>query len=886
LETVLVGRSEQLKAIGGAAAMARDGSCRVVSVEGPAGAGKSALVCRAVDEVVGPVRVVELGGLEYIADVPYAALAPLVDLSVEATVFEAAKAVLTRVAELADTELLVVVVEDLQWFDRASRRALAVAVSRLDREPVLVIATARGDHTGADDGWLRLRNDAGRSTRLRASELSVADVVELAAARGIRIEEGAARRLVDHTGGNALYLTTMLSEVPESVLTRPGKSLPVPRDLAALVVAQLADADPGAVSLMGALAVLDRPSPLVDLVRVAGIDDPAVTAERALATRLIDRRDGDGVPLFEFVHPLLRHAVYESLSPVRRRDLHGSAAALGDPRAALGHRFAAADQADEELAAELEHAAEDARVREGSASAARMWRWAAEVSPALDERQRRLMSGARLLVRTEDTVLDELVPAIESCADGPGKDLVLGVVAWQTGRPDESLLRLRRAADSDDGEVGIEALIQLASQFVVLLRGQEAIDAATEAIGRGIADADLERQAWAMSALGRAEVDGAVVALELLDERLSGPPSHTALADTGLLAVRGMLATFSLHANAAIADLTVVIRRGATAMPARRRAHLDLAQSLFQIGRWDEALLNARLALDLTDPEHGWLGAASHQLLAGVFAARGDWEAAGASVEAAHEVAAEFHTPEAALASRRAAIAVALARDDVDTLAELTATMRQPPMLSVLSLVHPAVVARIGTGRIDEAERLVGQLVLDAERRHLDLRCQIADLRGRIAVRRGDPVTAEAAFAEAVDGFRADTPVLVAAGVRTERGRLLRNLGKRQDAIGQFRSAHKLLEQVGAVPYLERLDVDLADSGLSRASNRRDRSPLELTPREQDVVTLALDMRSNQEIADQLFVSKKAVEYHLSNIYGKLGVRSRRGLRERLGLGT
>lgn len=79
----------------------------------------------------------------------------------------------------------------------------------------------------------------------------------------------------------------------------------------------------------------------------------------------------------------------------------------------------------------------------------------------------------------------------------------------------------------------------------------------------------------------------------------------------------------------------------------------------------------------------------------------------------------------------------------------------------------------------------------------------------------------------------------------------------------------------GRAQALGRVDAELIEAGPARPTRRQDRSPLDLTSREQDFVTLTLRGRSNQKIACKLPDSKKTVEYHLRKIYGKLGVGSR-----------
>ena len=84
---------------------------------------------------------------------------------------------------------------------------------------------------------------------------------------------------------------------------------------------------------------------------------------------------------------------------------------------------------------------------------------------------------------------------------------------------------------------------------------------------------------------------------------------------------------------------------------------------------------------------------------------------------------------------------------------------------------------------------------------------------------------------------------------------------------------------VGAEPFVARVDADLAAAGLHGGTRSISRSTLDLTDRERDVALLVARGLTNPEVAAQLYVSRKAVEYHLSNIYAKLGVRGRRDLR-------
>lgn len=121
----------------------------------------------------------------------------------------------------------------------------------------------------------------------------------------------------------------------------------------------------------------------------------------------------------------------------------------------------------------------------------------------------------------------------------------------------------------------------------------------------------------------------------------------------------------------------------------------------------------------------------------------------------------------------------------------------------------------------------------------------------------------------------------VRATVHPTLGQVLHARGPRREAVDQLRSAHELFARIGAEPYRQRVQEDLERVGI-HATPADDRSPLALTEREQDVASLVATGRTNEEVAAELDVSSKAVEYHLRNIFGKLGITNRRELSRRL----
>ena len=433
------------------------------------------------------------------------------------------------------------------------------------------------------------------------------------------------------------------------------------------------------------------------------------------------------------------------------------------------------------------------------------------------------------------------------------------------------------------------ALCTLGSLYVHQGRAVEAVTLAARAISLDSADQSQERAAWTVLALAEGMLRGAPAGLVRLAERLPVAAEWVSGADTTLLITRGTLGFYAGRTMAAAADLRAAVRVAAqnSASAQLSRAHLHLAQLLLSSGEWDDALVHARLALSLTSDEQlMWIEAQTHAALATVAACRGQWATAAREVSAAHTAAAVLGTVEAVFTARIAQAALARARDEpggvVDSLQPLAGDgdVRAIPMLSSLGWWPTLIVATIDTGAVDAAARQVDQLAEAADDRLLDFRARILGLRARIAQARGDLDQAAGLFQQALDAFGADDPLLDQALLQHAFGSLLRALGHRSAALDQLRSAHQQLAAVGAEPFRQRVAEDLARSGL-RPARQTARGSLALTEREQDVATLVAKGLTNREVAGELYVSEKAVEYHLRNVFGKLGISSRRELRNR-----
>ena len=270
---------------------------------------------------------------------------------------------------------LLVVVDDVQWADDLSVRALVFVLRRLRHDHVVVLLGARTPDPGLLDGelhrtavdprWERLLGAVPGARPLPLAGLTPPEISELAAALGRPLgSTGAAERLWARTRGHPLHARTLLEELsPETLAATTTDVLPAPRSLAAVVLVRLSRASAAGQALVVAASVLGEPCSLADAAALAGmvgpdaVDDPAGALDEGVRVGLLRERGDRPVGGIGFVHPLLRAAVYGDQSPARRRALHRAAASLVRGRAALTHRIAAAAGQDPELAADLERLA-------------------------------------------------------------------------------------------------------------------------------------------------------------------------------------------------------------------------------------------------------------------------------------------------------------------------------------------------------------------------------------------------------------------------------------------------------------------------------------------------------------------------------------------------
>jgi DNA-binding CsgD family transcriptional regulator len=909
---LLLGRQRELAHIDGLLTGAKDGTSSALLLHGEAGIGKSSLLKASLEEAK------ELGfgilrtrGFESESDIPFAGLlellTPLLPLrdkipEVQARALGSALALepptpfdrfavpagmLSLLAAAAEEQPYLVAADDVHWLDDASREALIFVARRLGAEGVVLLCAARpvGDlidaFTGVEAIGVGGLDDATSAELLRRESKH-------------RVADDVAEDLVATAHGNPLALTEiprglspgqLAGREPMTGPIAPGQQI---EEAFARQLADLPDATRQALLVAAAMqtgrhdlfaAALER------LELPADALDPAIRA--GLIT--VDGR-------VDFFHPLLRSAVYHAADAVARRRVHGALAALTSaPARRAWHLAAAADAPDEEVAAALESAAGEARARGGVTAGARAFERAANLSTDDEARARRLLEAASDFAQAgqADHALGLVSRAQELVPGGAMATEVVrvrGRVEMRRGAPSTAHDLLVAEADRiERDDPGAAASLLVEAAVAHMMTGDMEALVATGDRARALlppgTDPVIEVLAGVLVGEAHAALGHEDEADALLDPAMPFLTSEYVLAmPSELVGMAGQCAIWYERWDRATAvlDHLVAMAREASAInhiiyPLSAHSVLDYRQ-----GRWGAALADAGEAARLAR-ETGL-----KPLLTFALCAQAHVEAGMGRREDARAHAREaLHLGEVLGGSAITVYAVnalafdALSHGEAEAAVELydrafRMASRMHMQRGLVQYGADRVEALTRLGRTDDAFQALEEFA-DTPGGGRWALAALARCRGMLADK-----TAEHHFQTALSHHAHDGQPFEKARTQLAYGERLRRDRRRADARELLGEALDTFERLGATPWADRARIELrATGGAAAEGDAAEKSAVaaagleELTAHELQIARLVAYGMTNREVAAKLFLSPKTIEYHLSQIYRKLDLRSR-----------
>jgi DNA-binding CsgD family transcriptional regulator len=819
------------------------------------------------------------------------------------------RALRALLGRLADERPLVLALDDLHWADAASVDLVCHLLHRGLEGPVLLVLASRPAQS--ESRLLTVLEEAERhgiGRRVELPPLSVAEAEELLSDQ---IEPALWDVLYRESGGNPFYLEQLIGAARRGDGVLPSDREPfqsgVPAAVGAAIRQELETLPPLARTVLQAAAVLGEQfePDLVAVTAKVAEDDALETLDELLEQDLI--RAAEVPRSFRFRHPIVRRAVYELAGPGWTLAAHGRAAAALDAHGVSTTTFAhhveySAQVGDEAAIAVLTRAGNEAAPRAPS-SAAEWFGAALRLIPERsDNLQRRLgllaqraaalgsagnvednretlraflrlaprdASPLRLQVTVLAAMLDELLGRNDEARkllldelgalpnqDSPGAAQLKRVMAFTyvLDADWDAVKEWARASLSAgcDGmvKVGARSALALAEQSLGDIDGAErSVSEAAELFDR-LTDDEVAREAGITSWLGSAEVsterfDAAV--RHLRRASAISQSSGQRIVTVGLLVVEGRALTFTGR----IEDLAEVAESAV-------EAALMTASSLFI--SWAMML---KCALEVR---------------------RGDLYAAVRFGEHALSAGASTGSPLARIA--RGPLAEALLEiGEPERCRELLVGPDGQPELPPFPIYGPLCFelltrAELMLERPDRAAEFAGHASELAGR--LGLRIPLAQaLRAEALVSLEQGEAGEAAE-QALASVRAaeESGAVVEAGrSRILAGKALAVAGEQDRAAGELQLAHEQLFACGALRYCDEAARELRKLGrvVRRAGREGAKdSPLAgLTRRELEVIEFIAAGKTNREIANELFLSVRTVDRHVSRIFEKLGVNSR-----------
>jgi DNA-binding NarL/FixJ family response regulator len=906
---LLVERERELARIDGRLAEARRGDGGLLVIEGPAGIGKTSLVrvLRHNAREAG-MQVLHARGAElergYAFGVMRQALArPLAELSpAERELVLAGPAALGvavvdpdagsgseetvlyglywLLANLAERRPLVFAVDDAHWADEGSVRALAYLARRVAELSVALVVATRPPDVDARPALASLVADPAAEL-LRLRPLGSAAVAVLAGTADPDFVNAA----LGATGGNPFLLDQLLRELGDERSPEAVASVEA-RDVARVVLGRLSA---NARALARAVMVLGDDATRAACARLAEVEDARAAAAELEAAGVL----AEGAAM-RFRHPLLAAAVTADLAVPHRAAWHARAAAQLRAAGAEPERVAlqlthTEPSGNHETVAQLLHAARRARER-GAPTAAETLLERALLEPPDDDLRAEVLFelGLALTLRGDTRAAEVLSEAARLTSDPLLGARALDERAWALG-PGRGINQIteldaaREALPADAHELRIRLEATRLTVATEDAREMQAALKRAETLGFFAADGPADPDLLAHAARWRAQTGDPAQAVALAERA-----ARTAIRDHH--APVRLWFPFTAIVLRYAENIELGVELSEHAQRAGRElgsptwfglATLWRSQFLRHAGRLREAEADARIAVEAVGRTEGWVGALPMATLIDALVDRGERDEA-------EEVWRTSGLAEAPVAGRPMTVVVftrgllQFARGELEAaLATLDlAAARLEPFTARSMSGHDGRLARA----------LIHHRLGDTARAR-----EVASEALEIARAWGSPGAHGAALrvlgevTNDVDLLRQSVALTGTSVQRLEHARSLAALGAalrrrnaRAEARHALRTALDLARQCGADGLSGTVSEELQATG-ARVPERPGAGTDALTPSERRIARMAADGASNKDIAQELFVTVKTVEMHLSNAYRKLDVHSRRELPAALG---
>ncbi len=912
MSTALVGRREELDVVEDLARAVANGPAALL-LEGEAGIGKTMLWTAGLEAGRGAgFRILVSRGAGAEVKLGYAALTDLLadvdDAAISALPSPQRRALsvallrseptagtppdaravatgfLTLLEALAENDPIMIAIDELQWLDRSSARALRFAARRLTG-PVCVLAARRNPPEPPPSDGLRLR-DAERLRILRLKPLPRDGIHQLLRERiGGPFPPPTLARIDRIAAGNPFVAL----EVARALHTDGHPGTPtLPESLRELVTARLSELKPEVLGALVLAAALARP-------RIHAIQS---ALEAGDAGELLGEAEAAEIVAIEggavsFTHPVLASGVYSNATAAERRAAHRRLAAVVDGTEERARHLALASvNADPEVIAALDEAAADAHARGAPADAAELLALAFGLGA---EQPERLIAAAESNfaagdVREADTLARRAVSALEAGPERARALGLLGTIRYRDNSYVEAIELLEQArAEADSGAFRVMLALTLVYLFANSGRLRDAPPRAATAVveAERLGEDGLLAEALAVRTMVRCLVGGGIDeaalgrALELEDPQRPTPilltPTliaaylwgWTGRFEEGLAALdrarrrcidHGM-ETELVHLTANTAripcDLGDLDRARELVADTNRRA-LELGtEAARAVALGNEAVVA------------GWEGVAERARTCALeslqlFESIGDPGEAFVTVEALGRL-------ELSLENHAAAAAVL-----VPAMEAVMATGGGEPAMPPIA--PDAVEALLALGRVDEAEPILRWLdECAASLGRPRVVALAARCRGLALAAGGELGPAADALETALAAHALEPIAYEQARTLLAKGRLQRRRRQRRAAGESIERAREIFERLSAWLWVERSDAELGRLGRRRSTNRD-----ELTPSERRVAELAASGLTNREVGAELFISSKTVEANLARVYRKLEIHSRAELGRRM----